>query len=203
MGLEEVGVKLAARGHIEVNQHFQSSLPNVYAVGDVIGFPALASTAMEQARIAVVHAFGQTYKTQLAPVLPQGIYTIPECSMVGDSEEELQKQGVDYVAGRATYRLNSRGLIIGEEDGFLKLLFDRATMRLLGVQMIGEQATELIHIGMIAMLAGADADLFIRACFNYPTLSELYKRATYDALKTRQSAQTKSARVAPLRLIAE
>ena len=122
-----------------------------------------------------------TLKTDVASLLPTGIYTIPEASMVGETEESLTRQGVDYVVGRARYADNPRGRIIGDDAGFLKLLFRRDDMRLLGVHVIGEQATELVHIGLIAMLCGAGAELFNRACFNYPTLGDLYKYATYDA----------------------
>ena len=162
--------------------------PRIYAAGDVIGFPALASTSMEQARIAMVHAFDLAYKTALAPVLPYGIYTIPEISCAGETEESLFEKGVDFVAGRATYAANARGQIIGakgEEGGLLKLLFRRDDMTLLGVHVIGESASELVHIGLMALLTGSGADLFIQTCFNYPTLSETYKYATYDALGSR------------------
>ena len=156
--------------------------------GDVIGFPALASTAMEQARIAMVHAFNLKYKTELATILPYGIYTIPECSMAGKTEEELKSEDFSYVAGKAKYNANARGQIIGDEEGFLKLLFDKKDMKLLGVHVIGESASELVHVGLTALLTGADADLFIHTCYNYPTLTELYKYATYDALGQRAKA---------------
>ena len=115
-------------------------------------------------------------------LLPTGIYTIPEVSMVGDTEETLKQKGVDFIAGRARYADNPRGRIIGDDTGFLKLLFRRSDMRLLGVHVIGEQATEVAHLGLLALLTESDADLFNRACFNYPTLGELYKYATYDAI---------------------
>jgi NAD(P) transhydrogenase len=182
LGLDSAGIKTGPRGHIEVNEHYQTSVPHIYAAGDVIGFPALASTSMEQARIAMCHAFDLKYKTTLAQILPYGIFTIPECSMAGETEETLAQKKVPYVVGRASYGSNARGQIIGEGDGFLKLLFAQDDMRLLGVHMIGEQATEVIHIGLTALLTGAGADLFIQTCYNYPTLSELYKYATYDAL---------------------
>ena len=185
MNLEAIGITPGSRGQLDVNAHYQTSVPHVYAVGDVIGFPALASTSMEQARVAMVHAFDLKYKTAVAPILPYGIYTIPECSVAGETEESLQKQNVAYVAGRARYEHNPRGQIIGDRDGFLKLLFREEDMRLLGVSVIGEQATELVHIGLTALLQEATAELFIQTCFNYPTLSELYKYATYDALGVR------------------
>ena len=185
MNLEAIGVMPGSRGQLDVNAHYQTSVPHVYAVGDVIGFPALASTSMEQARVAMVHAFDLKYKTAVAPILPYGIYTIPECSVAGETEESLEKQNIAYVAGRARYEHNPRGQIIGDRDGFLKLLFREEDMRLLGVSVIGEQATELVHIGLTALLQEATAELFIQTCFNYPTLAELYKYATYDALGAR------------------
>jgi NAD(P) transhydrogenase len=191
MNLEALGVTPGSRGQLEVNAHYQTSVSHVYAAGDVIGFPALASTSMEQARVAMVHAFDLKYKTAVAPILPYGIYTIPECSAAGETEESLQKQNIPYVAGRARYEHNPRGQIIGDRDGFLKLLFREEDMRLLGVSVIGEQATELVHVGLTALLQEATAELFIQTCFNYPTLSELYKYATYDALGARQAARAK------------
>lgn len=182
LNLPNVGVDIGPRGNLNVNGAYQTAVPHIYAVGDVIGFPALASTSMEQARIAMVHAFDLQYKTTLAPILPYGIYTIPECSMAGETEIALKEKGVDYVVGRARYDANARGQIIGDEDGFMKLVFGADDMKLLGIQIIGENASELIHIGLLGLLSGATADLFIQTCFNYPTLGEMYKYATYDAL---------------------
>ncbi len=185
LGLERIGVELGKRGLIPVDEHYQTALPHIYAAGDVIGIPALASTSMEQARVAMVHAFDLKFKKSVASVLPYGIYTIPECSMAGATEESLIEQKVPYITGRANYTANARGQIIGDDDGFLKLLFRAGDMKLLGVHVIGEQATELVHVGMTALLLNADADLFINSCYNYPTLSDLYKYATYDALGRR------------------
>jgi NAD(P) transhydrogenase len=182
LGLDKVGISTTERGHVLVNATFQTSLPHVYAAGDVIGSPALASTSMEQARMAMAHAFDLRYKTGLAQILPYGVYTIPECSMAGETEEDLRKKGIPYIVGRASYATNARGQIIGDHKGFLKLLFHEDDMRLLGVHMIGEQATELVHVGLTALLVNAGADLFINSCYNYPTLTETYKYATYDAL---------------------
>lgn len=193
MALDKAGIKLGARGLIEVNDRYQTSLPHIYAVGDVIGFPALASTSMEQARIAMVHAFDLQYKTTLAHVLPYGIYTIPECSMAGETEESLQKKGVPYVAGRARYAANARGQIIGDEGGFLKLLFHADDMKLLGVHVIGELAAEIVHVGLTALIMAAGAELFIHTCFNYPTLTEVYKYATYDAMGAAQRRRAQAA----------
>ncbi len=183
--LEAAGLKIGKGGLLEVNEHYQTAVPHIYAAGDVIGFPALASTSMEQARLAMVHAFDLKYKTQLAPLLPIGVFTIPEVSMVGQTEEALKKAGVDYVAGRANYQQNARGQIIGDAEGFLKLIFRREDMKLLGVHLIGELATELIHTGLTAMLMNGGADLFIQTCYNYPSLGELYKYATYSAMGNR------------------
>jgi NAD(P) transhydrogenase len=188
LNLEAAGVRCGEHGLLSVDDRFCTSTPNVYAAGDVIGFPALASTSMEQARLAMVHAFDLQYKKALAPVLPYGIYTIPEVSMAGETEESLRQKGVDYVVGRATYRQNARGQIVGDPEGMLKLLFAASDLKLLGVHVIGEQATELVHVGLTALLAGATNDLFIQTCYNYPTLAEMYKYATYDAMGKRDAA---------------
>jgi NAD(P) transhydrogenase len=189
LGMEAIGIKLGPRGHVEVGPAYQTAVPHIYAVGDVIGFPALASTSMEQARVAVQHAFG--HSQVMAPVLPYGIYTIPEVSMAGETEESLRAKGVPYVAGRAPFLTNPRGQIIGETHGLLKLLFHRESLKLLGVHVLGEQASELVHIGLTALVAGVGAQLFVETCFNYPTLSEAYKTATYDALQQLQAAGAK------------
>jgi NAD(P) transhydrogenase len=189
LNLEAAGLLVAHDGTIEVDPHYCTSVPHIYAAGDVIGFPALASTSMEQARLAMVNAFDLKYKKEVAPILPYGIYTIPEASMAGETEITLRKQGVPYVVGKATYAQNSRGIIIGDNLGFLKLIFAASDMKLLGVQVMGEQASELLHIGLTAMLCGAGSELFIRTCYNYPTLSELYKYATYDAMGRAQRGE--------------
>jgi NAD(P) transhydrogenase len=182
LALDKAGIALDARGRIAVNEHFQTAQPHIYAAGDVIGNPALASVSMEQGRVAACHAFGIPYKTHVAPLTPFGVFTIPEISMVGATEEELKSKGVPYEAGRARYEHNARGQIIGESDGTLKLLFDPATKKLLGVHIIGDRATELIHIGQMVMLTGGTIDVFIDSVFNFPTLAELYKYAAYDGL---------------------
>jgi NAD(P) transhydrogenase len=182
MNLEAIGLKPTSRGQLEVNEHYQTAVPHIYAAGDVIGFPALASTSMEQGRVAMVHAFDLKYKTSIATILPLGIYTIPECSQAGETEDSLTKAGVPFVVGRARFAQNARGHIIGDQDGFLKLIFRTEDMALKGVAVIGEQASELVHVGLTALQMDATADLFIQMCFNYPTLSETYKYATYDAL---------------------
>jgi NAD(P) transhydrogenase len=182
LALERAGITTDARGRIPVNEHYQTCVPTIYAAGDVIGNPALASTSMDQARVAMVHAFDLKYRKGLGLLLPYGIYTIPECSMAGDTEEALQEKKIPYVVGRASYVNNARGQIIGDKAGFLKLIFGLEDMKLLGVHVLGEQATELVHVGLTALLLGVGAELFITTCYNYPTLSELYKYATYDAL---------------------
>lgn len=188
LGLEHAGLEANKRGQLQVDPvTFRTAQPHIAAVGDVIGFPALASTSMEQARVAVVHFFDLKYKTQVAPIFPYGIYTIPEVSMAGATERELRERGVAYVAGRAEFAHNARGVMVGD-DGFLKLLFRTSDLALVGVHCVGESATELVHIGLMAMLSQSTADLFINACFNYPTLAESYKYATYDALGRRRPA---------------
>jgi len=182
LGLAAAGVATGTRGLIEVDANFRTTVPHIYAAGDVIGAPALAATGIEQGRAAITRALGSDLKRDLATLLPVGIYTIPEVGTVGATEESLRAAQVDYVAGRWRAADIPRGCILGDDNGLLKLLFRRSDMRLLGVHVIGEQATETVHVGMIAMLAEGDAELFNRACFNFPTLGDLYKYATYDAL---------------------
>jgi NAD(P) transhydrogenase len=182
LGLERAGITLDGRGRIPVNASFQTAVPHVYAAGDVVGAPALASVSMEQGRVAMCHAFDIPYKRQVSPLTPFGVYSIPEISMVGATEEELKAQGVVYEVGRARYEGNARGQIIGEADGALKLVFDAATRKLLGVHIIGDRATELIHIGQMVMAYGGTIDIFIDSVFNFPTLAEIYKYAAYDGL---------------------
>ena len=180
-GLEAAGLSVDERGLFKVDAHFRTGVPHVFAAGDVVGFPALASVSAEQARVAVCAAFGVRFKETIAEIYPTGIYTIPEVSTVGATEESLREQRVDYVVGRAEYSDNARGAIVGDRTGFLKLLFRRSDMKLLGAHMMGEQATELVHIGMMTLLSGGGADELQRACFNMPTLSDLYKDAAYRA----------------------
>ena len=142
LGLEAIGVELGRRGLIRVNEHYQTSVPNIYAAGDVIGFPALASTSMEQARVAMVHAFNLKYKERVSPILPLAVYTIPEISLVGLTEEECREKGIPYLTGRAHYGANPRGQIIGDLSGFIKLVFAPADKKLLGVHIIGEIASD-------------------------------------------------------------
>jgi NAD(P) transhydrogenase len=182
LGLEKAGLGVNKRGYIEVNEAYQTSVKHIYAAGDVIGFPALASTSMEQGRVAVCHAFGFEYKKRLANMLPMGIYTIPEVSNVGETEESCKEKGIPYEVGRAQYSNNARGQIVGDSHGLVKLVFDRGDRRLLGVHIMGESATELIHLGMMVLELKGKIDMFIDFVFNYPTLSEAYKYAAYDGL---------------------
>jgi NAD(P) transhydrogenase len=182
LNLIAAGLTPGKRGLIKVDAHCRTGVPHIFAAGDVIGAPALAATGMEQARMAMCVAFGFDYKDVVAPILPTGIYTIPEASMAGETEESLRAKGIAYVVGRARYMANPRGQIIGDENGLLKLIFSRDDMCLLGVHVVGEQATELVHIGLIAMMSNSGAELFNRTCFNYPTLGDLYKYATYEAI---------------------
>jgi len=182
LALEKAGLAVNDRGYLAVNASFQTKVPHIYAAGDVIGFPALASTSMEQGRVAVCHAFGFQYKQRVASMLPMGIYTIPEISAVGETEASCKEKGIDYEVGRAQFANNARGMIAGDMIGMLKLIFRRADKHLLGVHIIGEQATELIHIGAIVLETEGTMDTFIELAFNYPTLSEMYKYAAYDGL---------------------
>jgi len=182
LGLEALDVETDDRGRIQVDETFRTSVPSVYAAGDVIGAPALASTSMEQARVAVCHAFGFAYKQEVASLLPYGVYTIPEVSCVGLSEEDAVARGIDTVVGRAMFRDNARGAIIGDRDGMTKLVFDRATRRLIGCHCVGERASELVHVGHAVMTLHGTVETFIEMVFNYPSLSETYKYAAYDAL---------------------
>ena len=189
LALDSAGLAADTRGLLSVNESFQTAQAHIYAAGDVIGFPALASSSMEQARLAMVHAFDLKYKQQAASLLPYGIYTIPECSMVGETEDSAQRRGIAYVVGRARYRNNARGGIIGGDAGFLKLIYAAEDRRLIGAHMIGEQSIELIDIGLLAMQMNATFQAFIDACFNFPSLAELYKYATYDAMKRKQQGR--------------
>ncbi len=182
LSLEKAGLAVNDKGYIAVNPNYQTDISHIYAAGDVIGFPALASTSMEQGRVAVCHAFGLKYKQRVASLLPMGVYTIPEISAAGETEESCKQKGIDYCVGRARYENNARGHIIGDTSGLLKLIFSKPDRKLLGVSMIGESATELIHIGMMVLDNGLTIDEFIEQVFNYPTLCEMYKYAAYDGL---------------------
>ena len=180
--LENAGVRLGDQGHLPVNERFQTNVRHIYAAGDVVGGYALSSMAMEQARMAMVHAFNLKYKSGVSSFLPIGVWTIPEISMVGETEQELRAKGVAHVVGRWRYDANPRGVLIGERWGLLKLLFSWPEEKLLGVHMIGDNACELIAAGLVGMTLGATCSTFIETCFNYPSLSDLYKYAAYDAM---------------------
>ena len=181
LNLEAVGLKADRRGQLRVNEHYQTTASNIYAAGDVIGFPSLASTSGEQGRLAACHAFGMPAKS-VPELLPYGIYTIPEISMVGRTEEDMTEDVVPYEVGKAQYRETARGQIIGGDAGLLKLLFDIRDRKLLGVHIIGEGASELVHIGQAVLAHGGTVDYFVDTVFNYPTLAECYKTAALDGL---------------------
>jgi NAD(P) transhydrogenase len=182
MGLEGTGMALGERGLILVNDKFQTTVPNIYAAGDVIGFPALSSVSMEQARVAMVHAFGLAYKESICPVLPLAIYTIPEISLAGWTEDACREKNIPHLVGRSYFDKSPRGQIIGDTSGMLKLIFSPSDKKLLGVHLIGEMSAELVHIGSQVIAAGGSIDVFIDSVYNYPTLSDSYKYAAYDGL---------------------
>jgi NAD(P) transhydrogenase len=179
--LEKAGLLYDDRERLKVNQNYQTTQPHIYAVGDVIGFPALASTAMEQGRLAVCHAFGVP-TTSIPELFPYGIYAIPEISMVGKTEDQLTTEGIPYEAGIAQYKELARGQLLGDETGMLKLLIHQQTGQILGVHAIGTGATELIHIGQAVMTFGGTVDYFINNVFNFPTLAEAYKVAALNGV---------------------
>lgn len=183
LGLEDIGVQIGNRGRLTVNECYQTNVPNIYAVGDVIGFPALASTAMNQGRVAVLHAFGQLERQKMPSDIPLGIWTIPPVAMVGKTEEELTAAAIPYEIGVARFGEVARANILGEEeDGILKLLFDPETRRLLGVHIIGPRAPELIHLGQAVLFFEGTIDYFTNATFNYPTLDEAWRIAAFNGL---------------------
>jgi len=182
LALEKAGLAVNDRGYVAVDENYRTGVPNIYAAGDVIGFPALASTSMEQGRVAVCHAFGFQYKQRVASMLPMGIYTIPEISAAGETEDSCKEKKIDHCVGRAHYSNNARGHITGDTAGLLKLIFSPTDKKLLGLSIIGESATELVHIGMMVLDNGLTINEFIDQVFNYPTLSEMYKYAAYDGL---------------------
>jgi NAD(P) transhydrogenase len=181
MGLEKLGIKINERGIIAVNDAFQTDIPHIYAAGDVIGPPALAATSAQQGRFCALHAFA-TIKSEFPKHFPIGVYTIPELSSVGPTEEQLKESGVDYVVGRAYYYELARGHIMGDHHGILKLLIDRKTHKILGIHIVGEDAANLVHIGLAFMLKDGVANDLINMIFNYPTLAEAYRIAAFNAL---------------------
>jgi NAD(P) transhydrogenase len=187
LNLSAAGLEADSRGRIQVNARFQTSQPNIYAAGDVIGFPSLASVSMEQGRVAVCHAFGAPVHS-VPDLFPYGIYTIPEISFVGKTEAQLTREAIPYEVGIARYEEIARGQIIGDTTGLFKLLFHRETRRLLGVHIIGEGATELIHIGQTVLAYEGSVDFLLTTVFNYPTLAECYKVAALNGMNRLQYA---------------
>jgi len=181
LNLQAAGVDVDPRGRILVDADYRTKQPRIFAVGDVIGFPSLASVSMEQGRIAAARAFGKTVDSNPASY-PYGIYTIPEISFIGKTEEQLTDEDVPYEVGVAYYRETARGQIRGDTTGRLKLIFHRENKALLGVHIIGEGASELLHIGQAVMILGGTIDYFINTVFNYPTLAECYKAAAFNGL---------------------
>jgi NAD(P) transhydrogenase len=181
LDLHSAGLSTDDRGRLTVNGNHQTEVPHIYAAGDVIGFPSLASTSMEQGRLAACHAFDHPAHS-VAELFPYGIYTIPEISVVGKNEEELTREGVPHEVGKAFYREISRGQIIGDQTGMLKMMFHTETRKLLGVAIIGEGASDLIHIGQAVLAHGGEIDYFVDTVFNYPTLAECYKTAAFDGI---------------------
>jgi NAD(P) transhydrogenase len=183
--LDRVGVTPDARGLLKCNAFFQvdgARGGRIYATGDVVGFPALASVAMEQGRVAACHAFDIKYKTKVSADFPYGLYTIPEVSMIGETEESAKKKGIVYEVGKAFYKDNARGQICGDTEGMVKLIFRVEDKKLIGVHIVGERATELVHVGQQVIHFGGSIDDFIDTVFNFPTLGDLFKYAAYDGL---------------------
>lgn len=183
LGLEEAGVAVDERGRIVVDETYRTTVEGIYAAGDVIGPPGLASAAMEQGRVAACHAFDIPFKETVDPLAPLGVYSVPELGMVGLTEEAARDAGIDVESGRSRFEANARARIAGSTEGLMKLVFRREDRRLLGVHILGDDASELIHIGQAVLHAGATIDYFIHSTFNVPTLSEAYKYAAYDGLQ--------------------
>jgi NAD(P) transhydrogenase len=186
LGLEAAGVRTNPRGFVQVDAHFRTHNPRIFAAGDVIGFPALASTAMEQARVAMCHAFDLKYKTAISNVLPYGVWSVPEVATVGLGEDDARGQGINVEIGKAWFRDNPRGQIIGDTEGFVKLVFRVSDQRIIGASVVGEGACELIHIPAAVIQLQGSLDYFIQCVFNYPTLSDAFKYAAYDGLQRLQ-----------------
>jgi NAD(P) transhydrogenase len=180
LNLKAAGLEADERGRLTVNDHFKTSVPHIFAAGDVIGYPSLAATSSEQGRLAACYAFNVPIDP-MGDHFPIGIYSIPEISMVGKTEQELSQSKVPYETGMARYRETARGAILGDNTGFFKMLFHRDTQHLLGVHVIGTGATELIHIGQAVIGMGGGLDYFMKTVFNYPTLAECYKVSALDA----------------------
>ena len=188
LNLAAAGLQAEDHGHLKVDDHFRTAVPNIYAAGDVIGYPALAATSSEQGRLAACSMFGAR-SDPMGAHFPLGVYSIPEISMVGATEEELTAQKVPYETGLARYREIARGQILGDDSGLLKMIFHRDDRRLLGVHCIGTGATELVHIGQAVLGLGGGLDYFLDTVFNYPTLAECYKVAAHNAANKLQYAR--------------
>ena len=181
LNLEAAGLTAGSRGKLEVNEHFQTSVPHIYAAGDVIGFPSLASTSMEQGRLASCHIFGAP--ARMTPsLLPYGIYTVPEISMVGETEASLTNSRIPFEVGISKYEELAKAQIVGDHSGMLKILFHPETRKVLGVHAIGESAAEIVHIGQAVLTFGGTIDYFRDTVFNYPTFAEAYKVAGLDGM---------------------
>ena len=188
LNVEAAGLRSDEKGFLKVNEFYQTEVPHVYAAGDLVGFPGLASTSMEQARVAMLHACGEA-KQKMTDLLPVGIYTIPEISGVGETEESLREKRIPFVAGKCRLADNARANLVGEPVGFLKLLAAAEGGRILGVHSIGPHASELVHLGAAVMTLGGTLEYFVQAVFNYPTLGDAYKYAAYEALERMKGAK--------------
>jgi NAD(P) transhydrogenase len=189
LGLQAAGLCASARGVLQVDAHCRTAVPHIYAVGDVIGPPSLASASMEQGRRAICHALGLPPLAR-GDLIPTGVYTVPEMSSVGLSAEEAERRGLKVIVGRASFDQVARGQISGIDDGLLKLVADEHGQKILGVQIVGDGSTDLVHVGMMALLAGQDVDVFVENIFNFPTLAEAYRVAAFDVIQQRVRATT-------------
>ena len=189
LNLSAAGLEASPLGHLPVNAHYQTAVPHIYAAGDVVGWPALASTSMAQARVAVAHAFGRPLPGP-APVYPVAVYTVPELAMAGLSEEACRRQGLAYAVGRAEFEHNAHAQMTGDTGGLLKLVFDPPSLRLLGVHIMCPTASDLIHLGVQVLSRGGTLEEFTAAVYNYPTLSEAYRAAALDGLERLQARDT-------------
>jgi NAD(P) transhydrogenase len=185
MGLEALGIEIDRRGLIRIDENYRTAVPHIYAVGDVIGFPSLASAAYDQGRFAAVHICDGRCDTHLSRFIPMGIYTSPEISSLGRTERELTAEQVPYEVGHSSFKSLARAQIVGQDVGMLKLLFHRETLEILGIHCFGYQAAEIIHIGQVVMSQPPPANrlhYFINTTFNYPTMAEAYRVAALNGL---------------------
>ena len=194
LGLAEAGVEADHHGHVLVDANFETTTPGIYAAGDITGAPGFASAAMEQARVAMCRAFEIPFKESLDPFVPTGIYTLPEVAMVGLTEDAARAVSDDVETGRAYFEANTRALIAGSTEGLVKLVFRASDRRLIGAHILGEEATELIHIAHAVVRNGGTIDDFIDITFNFPTRADAYKYAAYDGLQRLQGRAAGDAR---------